>query len=62
MRIQLLSKVDSIVWKGGDENTVVFERRNRGTFGDMSMKTVPKKNNLVQKRVSKKRSFGKIKS
>ena len=40
---------------------IVFEERNRGTFNDiMSGKTVPKKDNPVEKRVSKKRSSSKI--
>jgi hypothetical protein len=41
---------------------IVFEGRNRGTFGDMSGKTVPKKDNPVEKRVSKKRSSAKVRS
>jgi hypothetical protein len=41
---------------------IVPERRNRGTFNDMSGKTVPKQNNPVEKRVSKKRSSAKIRS
>ena len=41
---------------------IVFEGINRGTFGDMSGKTVPKKNNPDEKRVSKKRNSAKIRS
>jgi hypothetical protein len=36
---------------------IVFEGRNRGSFGDMNGKSVPKKNNPVEKRVFKKQDI-----
>ena len=41
---------------------IVFERGHRDTFNDTSGKTVPNKNNPVEKRVSKKRSPAKNRS